>query len=245
MFIQLTRLDGRRIWFNTRYMVTVEQRKGPGAIVVPLGDDLDYEVRESPEKVVSLCDGTPMPAHVEPPPPEPPKYKINLPFAKTVKVVSPNAPESKPADAPKAETAPKAENPSEPAPVPQTAEVPQIQTAEPPAADAPAASEVPAPPAEPPAAEAPAAPEESAQKPARKTAAKKTAATKGRGGRKPKLELDEAQITRLKSMKPGSEKKLVNTLNAQFGVSDVAKTVKALVAHGHMELSDQGHIDWK
>ena len=235
MFIQLTRLDGRKIWFNTYYMVTVEQRKGPGAIVVPLGDDLDYEVRESPEMVVSLCDGTPMPAHVEPPPPEPPKYKINLPFAKTVKVVSPDAP----------------------APAPQAAETPVPQAAEPPvavpsAADASAAPEVPASPAEPSAeapapsaAEAPAAPEEPTQKPARKTAAKKTTTTKGRGGRKPKLELDEAQLTRLKSMKPGSEKKLVNTLNAQFGVSDVAKTVKALVAHGHMELSDQGHIDWK
>lgn len=204
MFIQLTRLDGRKIWFNTHYMVTVEQRKGPGAIVVPLGDDLDYEVRESPEKVVSLCDGTPIPDVVETPPPEPPKYKINLPFANTVEVVPP-------VDSP-------------------AAEAPQALTV----------------PVEPPPAEDAAISEKPVEKSARKaTAKKKTTTTKARGGRKPKLDLDEAQLTRLKSMKPGSEKKLVNTLNAQFGVADVAKTVKALVAHGHMDISDQGHIDWK
>lgn len=56
-FIKLTQIDGRSIWVNARYLVTVEQRKGSGALVVPLGDGMDYEVRESPEAVIAQCCG--------------------------------------------------------------------------------------------------------------------------------------------------------------------------------------------
>ena len=57
MFIKLTLLDGRPIWFNQAYVVTVEPRKGSGAIVVPLGDGLDYEVYESPDAIMEVMGG--------------------------------------------------------------------------------------------------------------------------------------------------------------------------------------------
>ena len=53
-FIRLTRLDGRPIWLNASFVVTVESRRDGGAVVVPVGDGLDYDVRESPEAVLSL-----------------------------------------------------------------------------------------------------------------------------------------------------------------------------------------------
>ena len=73
MFIKLTRTDGRPIWINPEFVVTVEDRKGGGAIVVPAGDGLDYDVKESSEAVMRLCGGEP-PAEApapEPPPPDP------------------------------------------------------------------------------------------------------------------------------------------------------------------------------
>lgn len=58
MFITLTKPDGTPIWINAAFVVTIEPRKGGGAIVVPIGDGLDYEVRESPEAVLkALADG--------------------------------------------------------------------------------------------------------------------------------------------------------------------------------------------
>ena len=73
MFIKLTRTDGRPIWINPEFIVTVENRKDGGAIVVPAGDGLDYDVKESSEAVMRLCGGEP-PAEAlapEPPPPDP------------------------------------------------------------------------------------------------------------------------------------------------------------------------------
>jgi len=57
MFIKLTRLDGKPIWFNRNYIVTVEPRKEQGSLVVPLGDGLDYEVVETAERIVRLLGG--------------------------------------------------------------------------------------------------------------------------------------------------------------------------------------------
>jgi len=73
MFIKLTRTDGRPIWINPEFIVTVENRKDGGAIVVPAGDGLDYDVKESSDAVMRLCGGEPPPeAPVpEPPPPDP------------------------------------------------------------------------------------------------------------------------------------------------------------------------------
>ncbi|MBR2838044.1 MAG: hypothetical protein IKE55_04645 [Kiritimatiellae bacterium] len=59
MFIKLTRLDGAPIWINAAFVVTVEPRKGGGAVVVPIGDGLDYDVRESPEAVLDMLGDAP------------------------------------------------------------------------------------------------------------------------------------------------------------------------------------------
>ena len=60
-FVKLTRLDGDPIWLNASFVVTVEPRKGGGSVVVPIGDGLDYDVREPPEAVLAVLDGAPVP----------------------------------------------------------------------------------------------------------------------------------------------------------------------------------------
>lgn len=67
MFIQLTRTDGSPVWLNASFVVTVEPSRGGGSIVVPIGDGLDYEVKEPPEAVLAVLDGAP-PAKVVPVP---------------------------------------------------------------------------------------------------------------------------------------------------------------------------------
>ena len=69
MYIKLTRMNGQPIWLNASFVVTVEPTPIGGAIVVPIGDGLDYEVRESPETVLALLAGTPAPAVVPVRPP--------------------------------------------------------------------------------------------------------------------------------------------------------------------------------
>ena len=68
MFIQLTRTDGSPVWLNASFVVTVEPSRGGGSIVVPIGDGLDYEVKEPPEAVLAVLDSAP-PAKVVPVPP--------------------------------------------------------------------------------------------------------------------------------------------------------------------------------
>ena len=68
MFIRLTRTDGLPIWLNASFIVTVEPTKTGGSIVVPIGDGLDYDVREAPESVLALLNEAP-PARVVPVPP--------------------------------------------------------------------------------------------------------------------------------------------------------------------------------
>ncbi len=70
MYIQLTRMDGRPIWLNASFIVTIEPTQGGGAIVVPIGDGLDYEVRESPSAVLGMLDGAPAATVVPVPPPK-------------------------------------------------------------------------------------------------------------------------------------------------------------------------------
>jgi len=69
MYIKLTRMNGRPIWLNASFVVTVEPTPIGGAIVVPIGDGLDYEVRETPETVLALLSGAPAPAVVPVRPP--------------------------------------------------------------------------------------------------------------------------------------------------------------------------------
>ena len=52
-FVSFTRLDGRPIWLNASFIVTVEPGDNGGAVVVPIGDGLDYDVKESPEQVLA------------------------------------------------------------------------------------------------------------------------------------------------------------------------------------------------
>ena len=62
MYIKLTRFDNRPVWLNAAFVVTVEPRRdGNGAVVVPVGDGLDYDVRESPEEVLRMLEGCPAP----------------------------------------------------------------------------------------------------------------------------------------------------------------------------------------
>ena len=62
MFIKLTRRDNAPIWINAAFVVTVEPRQDGGSVVVPVGDGLDYDVRESPETVLALLGDAPVPA---------------------------------------------------------------------------------------------------------------------------------------------------------------------------------------
>ena len=68
MFIRLTRADGLPIWLNASFIVTVEPTRSGGSIVVPIGDGLDYDVKEAPETVLALLNEAP-PAKVVPVPP--------------------------------------------------------------------------------------------------------------------------------------------------------------------------------
>ena len=69
-FVRLTRLDGNPIWLNVSFIVTVEPRRGGGTTVVPIGDGLDYDVRETPETVLAYLDGAPVPEVVPVPTPD-------------------------------------------------------------------------------------------------------------------------------------------------------------------------------
>jgi len=59
MYIKLTRLDNTPIWINAAFVVTVEPRKLGGATVVPIGDGLDYDVRETADQVLSMLGEAP------------------------------------------------------------------------------------------------------------------------------------------------------------------------------------------
>lgn len=91
MYIRLTKFDNRPVWLNAAFVVTVEPRKdGIGAVVVPIGDGLDYDVRESPEEVLRMLEGCPAPQVVPVP--------VSDCLTKTPADVSPE-PERKPVEA--------------------------------------------------------------------------------------------------------------------------------------------------
>ena len=103
MYIKLTRFDNRPVWINAAFVVTVEPRRdGSGAVVVPIGDGLDYDVRESPEEVLRMLEGCPAPQVVPVP--------VSDSLTKTPADVSPE-PERKPPE-PVAEVGPVAEKPA-------------------------------------------------------------------------------------------------------------------------------------
>lgn len=106
MFIKLTRFDSRPVWLNAAFIVTVEPRKGgSGAVVVPIGDGLDYDVRESPEEVLRMLDGCPAPEVVPVP--------VSDCLTKTPEDVSPEPEPPKPVEERRAEAKPAEEKPAE------------------------------------------------------------------------------------------------------------------------------------
>ena len=71
MYIKLTKFDNTPIWLNAAFIVTIEpRREGVGSVVVPIGDGLDYDVRESPDTVLAMLEGVPAPTVVPVPAPE-------------------------------------------------------------------------------------------------------------------------------------------------------------------------------
>lgn len=236
-FVKLTRLDNTPIWLNAGFIVTVEPRRGGGSVVVPIGDGLDYDVREKPEVVLSMLAGSAAPEIVPVPvsdcltktpadvSPEPER-----PEPKTLAEVA-SAPEPPPAEsaaepAPEAEaegkkparkTARKPRTTARKAKKSAAAEAGEAAPAEAPAAEIPPAETAVAPEAEPPAVMAPRPVEE--------------------------ITLTPDEVERLRKMAPGSIRKLQNTLVAQFRSLDPTAETKALEAHGVIVL-DGSHVTW-
>ena len=229
MFIKLTKLDGTPIWINAVYVVTVEPRKGGGSVVVPVGDGLDYDVRESPEKVLAILGDVPAPPMVPIP--------SSDALTKTPADISPE-PESnrqlvaearQDAAAQRIEPKPAAGGIESPVGMAGTLVAPETGAA----TEAVTRTEP---------ADGSAAAEEKPRKRARKTtAAKKPRAP--RKAKKPALPIPEAQVERLRKMAPGSVRKLQNTLQTQFKVEDAEGAVAALEANGVVKL-DRDHVIW-
>lgn len=220
MFIKLTRFDNRPVWLNASFIVTVEPRRdGNGAVVVPIGDGLDYDVRETPTEVLKMLEGA-SEATVVPVP-------VSDCLTKTPADVSPE-PEKKnpPPPAPAAPAARAVASAEEGVPpVEESGKKPRKRatrkTAKPAAEKKPrAAKKADEPVAEAPKAEAPVPPAAPF-----------------------KLELSDDQIARLRKMAPKSVAKIKNTLATQFHIGDVVGTVAALAEKGLYKI-DGNHIDW-
>ena len=205
MYIKLTRFDNTPVWINAAFVVTVEpRRQSVGSVVVPIGDGLDYEVRESPEQVLAMLAGAPVAPVVPVPAP-----KSLTPTPEDVSA----EPMTMTAGDVFALSAEKPESPEFTAP-----------TAGDGAGSAPTVSDGEGKPA--------AAERKPAKKGARRTRAKKSAAA-----------LTDEQIDRLRKMAPGSVKKLLNTLSAQFQFEDAEAVVAALSQRGVLSI-DHDHVIW-
>ncbi len=280
MFVKFTKKDGTPIWINANLIVTVEAVRNGGAIVVPVGDGLDYEVRESVETLIPMVeaaqdhggvvpvpttDGLGIPPHpkdidhsspterfmkeMRMPPPPPRRRRDEAPAPAPVR-----AAESAPAE-PAAPVEPAKPAPAEPAaPVTFDApcETPSVTEAEAANAVAAVASIK---------AEIEKAAEEAAPKPLKrvkkartKPVAPSTPATEGERKlptrrratqRRSPLELSVDEIDRLRAMAPRNVNKILNSLKAQFSVSDPEQTVKALVENGIISVdAANNHVTW-
>jgi len=244
MFIKLTRIDGQDVWFNSQYVVTVEPRKGSGALVVPLGDGIDYEVRESPEMIVAALGGDLAPGKAKHLPPAASVVAKPPSVVPADKVAKPSAavPEAEPELPDFRINSAAAPVPFELRNVPEAAEADVVAT--PPAKKTvrrkrttakTAADETPSAAKKETSAEAP-----SEAAPKKKTVRKATT-------RKPKLPpmpLTDEQLVRLQKMAPGNAKRLANTLKAQFALEETESVIAALQAHGVITINEQGRISW-
>ena len=224
MFIKLTRLNGAPIWINGAYVVTVEKGRQVGAVVVPIGDGLDYDVKETPEQILAMIDGK-----VEKVVPVAASDALTL--GETGAAVL-EAAAAKEAEAAKVE------------PVKSAAVEAKVETVEPVKTAAEIAEESAAV-----AVEAVKAVETAKTAKKRSTVAKRAvkSSTKAKTTRakKPVLDLDEKQIERLIKQKPGTKKRLINTLESQFKTASSEATVAALIAHGVVKMDENEKIDWQ
>ena len=222
MFIKLTRLNGAPIWINGAYVVTVEKGRQVGSVVVPIGDGLDYDVKETPEQILEMIDGK-VPAVV----PVPASDALTL--GETGAAVLEAA---KDVEAAKVE------------PVKSAAVEAKVEKVEPVKSAAEAAEESAAV-----AVEAVKAVETAKTVKKRSTVAKRavksSAKAKTSRAKKPALDLDEKQIERLIKQKPGTKKRLINTLESQFKTASSEATVAALIAHGVVKMDENEKIDWQ
>ena len=222
MFIRLTRTDGVPVWLNACFVVTVEPSRGGGSIVVPIGDGLDYEVRESPDAVLSMLEGAP-PVKVVPVPPP----KSLTPRPDDV------SPEAEPRECDKVKNA-------EAPPAPQKKVRKAKASPEKMAADAEAEK----------AAEAVAAEQEQAVvevAPKRKRAvAKKRAEESAPAG--PVLPEEYQRIVDdLRSRKCRTVKRMHNAMKSFYGKTDsgeMDKIIEAMVAMGSIHVETDGHVNW-
>ena len=230
MFIRLTRIDGQAVWFNSSYIVTVEPRKGSGSLVVPLGDGIDYEVREQAEKIVEAMGGEFAPDNrqrkSQPSQMTPPvgsrgvadvrvEEAADMPEFRISKSAAPIPFELRnvPTEVASAGQAKK--------PTRRKRTVTKGEVAE---GDPETASTV-----------------GGEAAPKRKTARKTTA----RKPKLPPLPLSDEQLIRLQKMAPGSAKKLSNTLKSQFAVDDTDSAIVSLQANGLIVIADDGHVSWQ
>ena len=221
MFIKLTRMDGSPIWINGASIVTIEARKSGGAVVVPVGDGLDYDVREEPEAVFKLLGEKP----VEP----------KAPRTRKTKAATETAADSAPGEA--KDVAAKDESAAQAAEAAPADDAPagkakaRARTTKK-ATKAAAAKEAGAP-----------AP---AQSPAQPQVSGEEAFTRALVGavEKTPLDLDDASVARLRKLAPRTIKKLQNTLLAQFKTADASVTTKALADSGIITVGPDDRLTW-
>lgn len=232
MFTKLTRIDGSPVWLNSSFVVTIEPGRQGGSIVVPIGDGLDYEVRESPAEVLSLLGNAPMPDLI----PVPIVNSLTrlpadvVPEGSLVPNAKQLAKESRVRTKEK-KSASETKNAAKDAKGKKTTdeETSTVASSEPASGGAEETLSVPKP-------------------RGRKSAssAKKTSRTpRAKVVAKPILDLTEEQVERLRKMAPGSIKKLQNTLATQFRVPDSEATITALVAHDVVLTDEHGRVLWK
>jgi len=221
MFIKLTRLDNTPIWINAAFVVTVEPRKGGGSVVVPIGDGLDYDVRETTDQVLAMLGDAPVHTSSD-------RFAARAAHSGDMAVVPVPAPkmlaptpEDVSPDAEPAKDVPPAEAPAEePKPAKRTRRTKKTAAAE-------------------------TTEDEAEKKPVKRTRRTKKATVEEVVEEKSAVDFPEEHVARLKKMMPGSKRKLWNTLVTQFKVADAEAVVDFLQERGVIEVGSQNHIIWK
>lgn len=223
MFIQLTRTDGVPVWLNAGFVVTIEPTRSGGSIVVPIGDGLDYEVREAPDKVLSLLEGAP-PAKVVPVPPP----KTLTPRPEDV------SPEVNPGDCDKVMEAKDVFAPQKKIRKPKAASKKrQIADKE---TEVPEGS---------PAEERNVKPSEPAPK--KKRASSKKMPSETVPVESPLPDGFEKIVEDLKSRKCRTVKRMRNAIKSFYGKTDeeeVERIIETMISRGHIIVEADGHVNW-